>query len=415
MNLKNYIWDNIALVDRINNQYKGELKRWVIDDKSVYLKDLRIQFCSKPHWYTYGPNEEGTKIWAYLPEQDMKNIPQNTQVYLGYILYIKYSDGTTILPDQTIFVNEKGYYQVPSNTFVKEIKLYSHKDVQDKIIIDYILHYNQSYNTSILPSRKKTLWRIVGQWGDMYPVNTYAGPEIYEKYSITQYRYDSDSGVIDESKFINFIQRLDYWQGISVDVSPYSVIGIKYQGATEYQKIVVGHTGVFSIIDDAPTEDIAFLGRKMFLADKSRQPYLDEWEYTLDESVDFEEDTDHSPINWFELQNTQIIDSGKRVVYYLAQQISGEGAGAEIPIGIEHIPFQQWIDINAPDSVDVSHPEINRVYRININGTYQDYIYYIDYKWYPITLAEEDGTALAAVPVYGYINYIGNIVRSEYN
>lgn len=415
LNLKNYIWDNIALVDRINNQYKGELKRWVIDDKSVYLKDLRIQFCSKPHWYTYGPNEEGTKIWAYLPEQDMKNIPQNTQVYLGYILYIKYSDGTTILPDQTIFVNEKGYYQVPSNTFVKEIKLYSHKDVQDKIIIDYILHYNQSYNTSILPSRKKTLWRIVGQWGDMYPVNTYAGPEIYEKYSITQYRYDSDSGVIDESKFINFIQRLDYWQGISVDVSPYSVIGIKYQGATEYQKIVVGHTGVFSIIDDAPTEDIAFLGRKMFLADKSRQPYLDEWEYTLDESVDFEEDTDHSPINWFELQNTQIIDSGKRVVYYLAQQMSGKGAGAEIPIGIEHIPFQQWIDINAPDSVDVSHPEINRVYRININGTYQDYIYYIDYKWYPITLAKEDGTALAAVPVYGYINYIGNIVRSEYN
>jgi hypothetical protein len=87
----------------------------------------------------------------------MKNIPQNTQVYLGYILYIKYSDGTTILPDQTIFVNEKGYYQVPSNTFVKEIKLYSHKDVQDKIIIDYVLHYNQSYNTSILPSRKKTL------------------------------------------------------------------------------------------------------------------------------------------------------------------------------------------------------------------------------------------------------------------
>jgi hypothetical protein len=38
----------------------------------------------------------------------------------------------------------------------------------------------------------------------------------------------------------------------------------------------VGHTGVFSIIDDAPTEDIAFLGRKMFLANKSRQPYLDE-------------------------------------------------------------------------------------------------------------------------------------------
>jgi hypothetical protein len=43
----------------------------------------------------------------------------------------------------------------------------------------------------------------------MYPVNTYAGPKIYEKYNVTQYKY-KDSGVIDESKFINFTQRLDY-------------------------------------------------------------------------------------------------------------------------------------------------------------------------------------------------------------
>jgi hypothetical protein len=95
----------------------------------------------------------------------MKNVPEDAQVYLGYILYISYSNGTTDLPNQTIFVNEKGYYQVPSNTFVKEIKLYPHeeKELQDKVIIDYVIHYNQSYNTSLLPSRRRTLWRIVGQ------------------------------------------------------------------------------------------------------------------------------------------------------------------------------------------------------------------------------------------------------------
>lgn len=417
INLKNYIWDNIALVDRINNQYKSELSRWVIDDKSVYLKDVRIQFCSKPHWYIYDGNN-----WSYLPDQKITQVSDNAQVYLGYILYISYSNGTTTLPKRAIFVNEKGYYQVPSNTFVKEIRLYNHvnengvQDVQDRVIIDYILHYNQSYNVNILPSRKRTLWRIIGQWGGMYPVNTYVGPSIYEKYNITQYRYDSDSGKIDESKFVNFAQRLDYWQGISVDVSPYSVIGIKYQNTDEYQTIVVGHTGVFSIMDDAPTDDIVFLGRKMFLVDRSRQPYLDEWEYTVDESIDYEGNTDHTPVNWFELQNTQIVDSGDRVVYYFAQQVNNEeDADIDIPIGMEHTVFQQWVETHASDPVDISHPEINRVYPIRINNTTQNYIYYIDYKWYPISIIAEDGTALAAVPVYGYINYIGNIVRSEYN
>jgi hypothetical protein len=159
------------------------------------------------------------------------------------------------------------------------------------------------------------------------------------------------------------------------------------------------------------------LGRKMFLADRSRQPYLDEWEYTLDPSINLDNDGILHPMNWFELQNTQIIDSGDSVVYYFAQQVNNEeDANVNIPIGLENTPFRQWLEIHASDPVDISKPYVNRVYPITINGTTQYYIYYIDYKWYPITLAiDEVGSALAAVPVYGYINYIGNIVRSEYN
>ena len=44
----------------------------------------------------------------------------------------------------------------------------------------------------------------------------------------------------------------------------------------------------------------------------------------------------------------------------------------------------------------------------------QTYIYYIDGKFYPIAVAN-DGTALAAVPVYGVVNYRADLVRSEYS
>lgn len=408
---KSYIWDSTTLTDRINNQYRSSLKSLVINTNSVYLEDVRIQFRSKPHWYIYN----GDNDWTYVLNQELtSNISENAQIYLGYKLNITYSNGATET-SWNIFVNEKGYYQVPSDTFVKEIIL--DPDAEDEVIIDYILHYTQSYNTNTLPSRKRTIGRIVGQWGGMYPVNTYAGPQIYEKYNIIQYKTDDTPGqgnIIDSSRFINFIQKLDYWQGVSVDVSPYSLIGVKYQGAAEYQKILVGRTGVFSMIDDVPTDDVAFLGRKMFLVDRSRQPYLDEWEYTLDETLDGIIDSSDAPINWQELQNTQIIETGSRVLYYFAQQVDDEeDADIEIPVGMENIPFQEWANIYTSNPFDISHPEINRVYPLTINGSLQCYIYYIDYKWYPITLTK-DGTALAAVPVYGYINYIGNIVRSEY-
>lgn len=412
---KNYIWDNLSLIDRINNQYRSDLSHWYINEGSIYLQDLRIQYCSKPHWWKYSIDASNKPHWEYLSDQDMINVNDNEQVYLGYVLYITYSNGSSTPDSQPIFVNEKGYYQVPSDTLVRDIKLATQSE--DKVIIDYIIHYNQSYNVNELPSSKKTLWRIVGQWGDMYPVNTYVGPKIYEKYKITQYKFNSETGIINEFKFANFIQRLDYWQGISVEVSPYAVIGIKYQGETEYQRIVVGHTGVFSMIDDTPTDDIAFLGRKMFLADRSKQPYLDEWEYTLDKSIDSKDDSEDAPTNWLDLQNQQIVESNDRVVYYFAQQVSNSSeADEEVPIGMENVPFQQWVDLHASKTTDISHPEINRVYPITVDNEQQYYIYYIDHKWYPISITENgDGTALAAVPVYGYVNYIGNIVRSEYN
>ena len=398
-----HIWDKMTLIERINSQYASALQSLVVDSKSVYLRDLRIQFISKPHWYI-----RQNDTWVYL---DLNN-DNNTQVrgssydgqlYLGYVLKINNSN---------IFVNEKGYYQVPSDTLVDYIKLDA--DAQDEVIIDYILHYNQSANSSLIPTRRKVLNHIIGQWGTMFPVNTYAGKDIYEKYKIVQYRLKDGTGFIDESKLINFIQVLDMWQGISVDVTPYALIGIKYQDSDEYQRIVVGRTGVFSIIDDCPTQDIAFLGRKMFRADESRQPYLDDWEYVLHPSILDMISEEEIPINWNDLQDSRIVESDDRVYYYYGEQVStSEEADATIPVGMENSPFQRWINLYSTNPATIPNPLINMVYPIFIGNTIKYYIYYIDNKWYPIVFAS-DGTALAAVPVYGYINYIGDIVRSEY-
>lgn len=402
-----YIWDEISLIDRLNSQYRSALKSLVIDNNSVYLYDLRIQFVSKPHWYIYENNQ-----WTFLSEQKLRENQTTDNLYLGYVLIIKYlsNAGTNT---STVFVNEKGYYQVPSNTFVVGITLDSL--AQDEVIIDYILHYTQSADTSLVPNRRRVLNHIVGQWGGMYPVNTYAGKDIYEKYKITQYRYNPETGAIDSGKFINFTQILDFWQGLGVDVTPYSLIGIRYQDSEEYQRVLVGRTGVFSMIDDAPTRDIAFLGRKMFRTDRSRQPYLDDWEYVLHPSIEGNEAGAELPLTWNDLQQAQIIESNDRVYYYFGENVNTTTeADTDIPIGMENIPFRQWVEFHAADPVDISNPLINMVYPIGISDIVQYYIYYIDHKWYPISLAG-DGTALAAVPVYGYINYIGDIVRSEYS
>lgn len=402
-----YIWNEMSLIEQINSQYRSALKSLVVDSNSVYLYDLRIQFLSKPHWYIYKNN-----TWTFLSNQDINQTEENDQLYLGYKLIIKYLSGTGS-NTANIFINEKGYYQVPSDTFVVGITLDGL--AQDEVIIDYVLHYNQSANASLVPSRRRVLNHIVGQWGGMFPVNTYAGKSIYEKYKITQYRYNTTTGVIDTGKFINFVQTLDFWQGLGVDVTPYSLIGIRYQDSDEYQRIVVGRTGVFSILDDGPTRDIAFLGRKMFKVDRSRQPYLDDWEYVLHPSIEGDSSGDGFSTNWNDLQNSQIVESDDAVYYYYGENVENqENADATVPIGAENVPFQEWLEIHAADPVDISNPLINMVYPINIENTVKYYIYYIDNKWYPISLAA-DGTALAAVPVYGYINYIGDIVRSEYD
>ena len=86
----------------------------------------------------------------------------------------------------------------------------------------------------------------------------------------------------------------------------------------------------------------------------------------------------------------------------------------EIPEEIIHYVYGIWLNMNSSSVTKIIDPVVNGVYPLNISGTVQYYIYYIDYQWYPIDMYRSDvtETIIAQVPVYGYINYKGSIMRS---
>ena len=65
---------------------------------------------------------------------------------------------------------------------------------------------------------------------------------------------------------------------------------------------------------------------------------------------------------------------------------------------------------------DIKNPEYNTIYGFK-NGDSKKYkIYYIDQSWYDVTFLDEENKTLilADVPVYGMVNYRGNIVNIKY-
>ena len=60
-----------------------------------------------------------------------------------------------------------------------------------------------------------------------------------------------------------------------------------------------------------------------------------------------------------------------------------------------------------------NYPKINGIYEIDNEGNEE--IYYIDGQWYPIDKELSTSTIkIAKVPIYGIINYHGDIVKETY-
>ena len=100
-----------------------------------------------------------TSAGEILPLED-NDIESNQTVFdintvaLGYKIKIN---------NQNIFVNEKGYYQVPTNLTVKDLFIYRGAIAT----IGYIVSYNLEFNDSTIPSQTKLAAKIVSQLSGM--------------------------------------------------------------------------------------------------------------------------------------------------------------------------------------------------------------------------------------------------------
>lgn len=132
--------------------------------------------------------------------------------------------------------------------------------------------------------------------------------------------------------------------------------------------------------------------------------YLDEWEFSLDNSADnsYEE---NEFLYWYKYnygitKNKVYINETTDINHYVFN-LNEE----------KRIPA---IDGYASTD-DIEDPEYNKIYGIQ-NGESKIYkIYYIDNNWYNVQFLDDNQSLiLAEVPVYGMVNYRGNLVRIKY-
>ncbi len=332
-----------SIASEFEQRYTGVLSK---NQPSAYkMKNIRIYFHSAPHKYLQTSNDELVR----LTENSNGNltIDGNTEitdedkdrVQLGYCINV-----TVNGKNLNILVNSKGYYQIPDNIDVTDISI---ETLGDVVTIDYILLYQERGRADTAASSTYVTKTIVGQESGSFALDENLGDKIRNKYTYIKHEYNQTT--------IESVQKMQYWKGISLDVTPYALVSIKYKtGQTadkEFTNCVVGETGVLNLLKDYPIQDIRFRGRKMMARSKDRQDYLKTWECCED--------------------NNEI--TYKRVN-------------------------------------DVKNPKYNSIYNIGNDK----YIYYINGEWYQVFPDTGGASFTAKVPIEGMINYLGSVVRSEY-
>ena len=238
-----------------------------------YIQNVQLYFHSQPHRY-YMPDQNNILV------VDNNNIPEgrmepakDKDIQLGYKFGIVTEDGQI----KYIFVNSRGYYQIPNHLKIKGIFFPGISQEKDNVIFDtvsinYIAVCKEENTSNSTPSGQSIVKTIVGQYQGVYSPESYLGEKIRKKYSYIQQTSD----------MIDYIQQMQFWKGISLDVTPYAVAYIKYNGQENYNKYVVGHTGILHLLHDCAVKDMCFLGRRLVKQPFEKQKYLAEHEFVID-------------------------------------------------------------------------------------------------------------------------------------
>lgn len=336
-------------------------------------------------------------------ENKIKNKYVKKNYGLGYKLVISFvspydiSENASLLT-RTIFVNERGYYQIPSELMVKQITLYD-----DAVAtIDYILEYGLHYVDNTEPDSYEVAETIVGQVSGKWNANTDITPIIKSKYAA----YDNSGYSITQ-------QMVDSWKAISFDLTPYAIVDFKSVDETYTTQRIVGRTGVLTLETDYPTDLCVIRGKRMVEAPASRQPYLDDWEYVIDDSVREADPGDDASgeAHWWLLHSDDTQEETDVLVKVLLGQPYDDTVVRTI--------MDSWRNLGASTffgQYEIKKPQINTIYGIvNSMGFFEYKIYYQDHGWYNVTFPNvsqgDISICHAEVPVYGMIGYKANIMK----
>lgn len=399
------VWvDPITIQDLLNAKYSGVLKNRKVKPGTINISNLKIQFTSKPYWIN---NDETLSI----ADIESEELTPDSNILLGYKFQVKIANDDTDRY-KTIFVNSKGYYQIPSDLKIIGLKFFNNETYE----LNYTLNYQLQYSSENLITKTEKIKDVIGQYSGTFYPNVALGETIRRKYHQIEYRN------IENLSYISSEQLMQYWTGISLDVTPYTLCALKETADGEWQERLVGQTGVYNLMTDFETHDIKILGRRMVRSKEDTQqientrPYLDEWEYVLDSSVLHQEEDFYSPY-WFDYVGNPSTSSETEYIVYIRTEDMFE----------KRQPKQHWSNLAATDDEsiygylligNIKNPQYNTIYKVLSRD--QDsslyVIYYIDQAWYKVEFLNDDfSICLAQVPTYGAINYRGTVMKQTFN
>lgn len=233
----------------------------------VVLKNVKIFFNNQPNPYYF--DDSGNPQLAPTPtpggaiDSAYQSLVAKNRIQNGYVFEVVTSAGSG---QQVIFVNSRGYYQIPEKLDVKSL---SFDHIGDVVTIEYTLCYREYKSSSETTSGTSVDRTLVGQEQGVFEAYQYLGDTIKSKYS-----YVKTSKDVMLSK-----QQMQYFKGIYVDVTPFAMLSIKYRDASDYQTYEIGATGTLNVLNNFEVDNLCFIGIRMEQITANRARFVGENQY----------------------------------------------------------------------------------------------------------------------------------------
>lgn len=367
--------------------YQGINSNYKVISNSYELRNLKIQFESSPQWYNVVNGN-------LVDPNNLSSINKNNLIY-GYKIGLsqKTNEGVSFI---TVFVEEKGFYQIPQNLVIENITLYDNAIAT----LDYKLKYKREYDESSIPIEAETSQKIVGQISGKWNSGTQISNIIKNKYEYFKLATESD-----ENKGFNGLlekQYLDEITGFGFDGTSYATFQITFgKNETNGNQYVVGRTGVYNLMPMSseekifPIGEITFLGRRMFRKDNidynDREKEVDY--YIFDASTTGYQGLPTNSLGWNDLDSGQPLD----VLVVFNNNVSTPERNQIVRNFIDAQTESPYASIS-----DIMNPVKNTVYGVyNNQGDVILMLFNKDRQWQELEVVNPDSTAYVVLNVKG--------------